>query len=109
MTLGIRNIVIYSYCGHNNAIENELDRAKLQGATDLRKNKVQVDAMENRVYTASGSYRKPDASYVLKGTRININYVSNPNNASEVLREIEAFQDICEADPDAINMLLFDY
>ncbi len=37
---------------HNNAIETELDRAFMDSATDLRKNRVQRDANGNRVYAA---------------------------------------------------------
>lgn len=49
----------------------------MDGATDLRKNRVQRDVNGNRVYAADGTYTRPDASYVLNGKRYNTNYISN--------------------------------
>ena len=96
---------------HNNAIETELDEAFANGATDIRKNRVQRDVNGNRVYGNDGKYTKPDASYVQNGKRYNTNYVSNYNldNIDELNREIEAFNRMCEADPKAITRLVFEY
>ena len=96
---------------HNNAIEDELDRAVNNNAdiNSIRKNKWQVDAQGNYVLDAQGKHRRPDASYVIDGVRYNTNYVSNPNNVDEVKREIEAFLAMSEADPDAVYSLIFDY
>ena len=96
---------------HNNAIEIELDNALANGAnkSSIRKNKWQVDANDNYVLDSRGKHRRPDASYVIDETRYNTNYVSNPNNAEEVERELEAFIEICNADPDAVVSLIFEY
>ena len=96
---------------HNNAIETELDNAASNGATDIRKNRVQRDSNGNRVYAPDGKYTRPDASYVIDGQRYNTNYVSNYelDNIDELNREIEAFNRMCDADPDAINQLIFKY
>ena len=96
---------------HNNAIETELDNAAARGATDISKNTVQRDVNGNRVYKTNGSYTKPDASYVINGVRYNTNYVSNYNldNIKELNREIEAFNKMIEADPDAVTRLVFQY
>ena len=99
------------YEKHNNAIEDELDNAFANGAAkdSIRKNKWQVDANGNYVLDSQGKHRRPDASYVIDGTRYNTNYVSNPNDPEEVQREIEAFLEICNADPDAVVSLIFEY
>jgi len=96
---------------HNNAIETELDTAFMDGATDLRKNRVQRDVNGNRVYAADGTYTRPDASYVLNGKRYNTNYISNYmlDDIDELNRELDAFRRMVEADPDAITRLEFDY
>ncbi|RKI77006.1 hypothetical protein D7V90_20000 [bacterium 1xD42-87] len=96
---------------HNNAIESELDQAFADGASDIRKNRVQRDANGNRVYSPNGSYTRPDASYVIDGKRYNTNYVSNNSldNIEELNRELEAFQRMIDADPDAVNRLVFQY
>ena len=96
---------------HNNAIETELDNAASNGATDIRKNRVQRDSNGNRVYAPDGKYTKPDASYVIDGQRYNTNYVSNYglDNIDELNREIEAFNRMCDADPDSITQLIFKY
>ena len=96
---------------HNNAIETELDTAFIEGATDLRKNRVQRDVNGNRVYAVGGTYTRPDASYVLNGKRYNTNYISNYmlNDIDELNRELIAFQRMVEADPNAITRLVFDY
>lgn len=96
---------------HNNAIEIELDNALANGAnkSSIRKNKWQVDANDNYVLDSRGKHRRTDASYVIDETRYNTNYVSNPNNAEEVERELEAFIEICNADPDAVVSLIFEY
>lgn len=93
---------------HNNAIEDDLDAAFNNGATDIRKNRVQRDANGNRVYS-NGTYTRPDASYVMDGVRYNTNYVSNPNDINEIERELEAFAKMVEADPNAVNRLVFNY
>ncbi len=96
---------------HNNAIESELDQAYSKGALDLRKNKVQRDANGNRVYSSDGKYTRPDASYILGDIRYNTNYISNDRlvNIDELNRELEAFQRMIDADPNAINSLVFKY
>ena len=94
---------------HNNAIEDELDFAHKNGASSIRKNKVQVDVDGNRVYYDEKHYIKPDASYVMNGKRYNTNYVSNPNSSSEVEREIKAYLNMCKSDPQAYNRLIFRY
>ena len=94
---------------HNNAIEDELDFAHQNGASSIRKNKVQVDVDENRVYYDGKHYIKPDASYVMNGKRYNTNYVSNPNSSREVEREIKAYLNMCKSDPQAYNRLIFRY
>lgn len=94
---------------HNNAIEDELDWAYVNGASDLRKNQPQVDLNGARVYSSTGGYRKPDASYVLNGNRYNTNYVSNPNSLSELQRELAAFLSMLNNDPNAINCLKIKY
>lgn len=83
----------------------------MDGATDLRKNRVQRDANGNRVYAADGTYTRPDASYVLNGKRYNTNYISNYtlDNIDELNRELDAFQRMVEADPEAMTRLVFDY
>ena len=94
---------------HNNAIEDELDLAESIGASGINKNKAQVNADGVRVYYDGKHYIRPDASYVINGTRFNTNYVSNPNSPKEVEREIKAFLNMCEADPTANNWLIFYY
>jgi hypothetical protein len=91
---------------HNNAIEDELDWAADEGATSIRKSRVQRDAAGNRVYAPDGSYIYPDASYVLDGTRYNSNFVSNMNDLE---REQDAFEKMCLADPEAVNTLIHRY
>lgn len=83
----------------------------MDGASDIRKNRVQRDANGNRVYAPDGRYTRPDASYVLNGKRYNINFISNHtlDNVEELNRELEAFQRMVDADPNAINRLVFDY
>ena len=75
--------------------------------------KVQRDSNgnRNRVYAPDGKYTKPDASYVIDGQRYNTNYVSNYglDNIDELNREIEAFNRMCDADPDSITQLIFKY
>ena len=93
---------------HNNAIETELDRAYSDGATDIRKNKIQKRADGS---SANGSRIRPDASYVINGVRYNTNYVSNYrlNNNRELNRELKAFKKMYEADTNAVNRLVFQY
>lgn len=88
-----------------------MDNAASNGATDIRKNCVQRDSNGNRVYAPDGKYTKPDASYVIDGQRYNTNYVSNYglDNIDELNREIEAFNRMCDADPDSITQLIFKY
>jgi hypothetical protein len=47
----------------------------------------------------------------LDGKRVNINYVSNYklDNTRELNRELQAFHDMCKADPNAKNSLVFQY
>ena len=96
---------------HNNAIETELDKASKDGATGLRKNRVQRDVNGKRVYAKDGTYTRPDASYVLNGKRYNTNYISNYmlDDNDELNRELDAFRRMVEADPNAITRLVFDY
>lgn len=89
---------------HNNAIEDLLDAAKERGATDLRKNRVQRNALGERVRTPEGKFTRPDAAYIENGVRTNYNRVSN---LDDIERELEAFNRMIEADPDAINILEF--
>ncbi|HEX7861324.1 MAG TPA: RHS repeat-associated core domain-containing protein [Verrucomicrobiae bacterium] len=89
---------------HNNWIEDILDRMKSLGAMDLRKNRVQRDVSGLRVFSPSGSYTKPDASYILEGMRYNHNRVSSLETLE---RELDAFRRMREADPNAINSLEF--
>jgi len=90
--------------GHNNPIEDVLDAAQSRGATDLRKNRVQRDAIGNRVYSSDGSYAKPDASWVEGGVRHNHNRVSY---LDDIDRELDAYFKMIEADPKAVNSLDF--
>ena len=96
---------------HNNAIEDELDKAFKDGATSIRKNRVQRDINGKRVYSSGGYYTRPDASYILNGKKYNINYISNYmlDNLNELDRELEVFKRMSEADPNAINRLVFKY
>lgn len=99
---------------HNNAIEGELDWASSSGATNLAKNRVQRDINGNRVYytnpeTGKTGYIKPDAAYTMDGVRFNTNYVSNSNSPSEMEREIAAFNNMANADPNAVNTLIIEY
>ena len=95
---------------HNNAIELELDIASNNGATDIRKNRVQRDVNGNRVYS-NGNFMKPDASYIMNGVRYNTNYVSKYtlDNQMEINREFEAFKKMYNADPNAVNILILQY
>ena len=94
---------------HNNAIEYELDIAEQQGATAIKKNGNQVDIDGNIV--KANRQRKPDAAYTLNGKRYNTNYVSNYelDNTRELNRELQAFLDMCKADPNTQNSLVFQY
>lgn len=88
------------------------DAAKATGATDIKKNKGQIDASGNRVSTPDGAKVRPDAAYTDKdGTRVNTNYVSNHelDNTKELNREIDAFKTMNAADPKAMNSLKFKY
>lgn len=91
---------------HNNAIEDELDSAYFNGATDIYKNKQQVNANGEKIYYNGSKYIKPDAAYTIDGVRYNTNYVSNINN---FLIEFDAFMDIYFADPEAVNRLIINY
>lgn len=96
---------------HNNAIEEELDRASERGATDIKKNSVQVDVNGNRVYYDGSHYIKPDASYTLDGVRYNTNYISNYtfSNLNDISREFNNFIHMVQADPTAVNRLVYVY
>lgn len=92
---------------HNEAIEDELAARESAGHTRLDKNKVQRDAAGDRVFDTrpvrGTRFRKPDASSLRPdGVRLNTNYVSN---AKDLQRELEAFDAMCRADPDAIQEL----
>ena len=91
---------------HNNVIENELDWADNQGASLIKKNKIQVDVNGNRV-----SSNRPDAAYSLNGTRYNTNYISNYelNNLNELNRELQNFNRIVNSDRNAVTYLVFKY
>ena len=99
---------------HNNSIEVELDWAASVGATDIKKNCGQIDAAGNKVYyidPATGKSRiiKPDAGYTIDGVRFNTNYVSNNRSKSAIKREMEAYEHMVEADPEAVNTLIILY
>ena len=96
---------------HNNAIEGELNQAQSQGATNLAKNKRQVDIQGNKVNADDGSRVNPDAAYTLSGTRYNTNYASNwkLDNISELNREIFNWKKKQRADPAAVNVLRLQY
>jgi hypothetical protein len=92
---------------HNEAIEDELAARDGAGHTRLDKNKAQRDAAGDRVFDTrpvrGTRFRKPDASSLRPdGVRHNTNYVSN---AKDSQRELEAFEAMCRADPDAIHEL----
>jgi hypothetical protein len=92
---------------HNNTIERELAAREAAGHTDLLKNKAQRKAQDRRAYDEraeeSPRYRKPDASSLRPdGVRHNTNYVSQPR---DLRRELDAFEAMKRADPDAIHEL----
>jgi hypothetical protein len=92
---------------HNEAIEKELAARETAGHTDLRKNKAQMNAKNERAYDpepANGPpSRRPDVSSLRPdGVRHNINYVSN---VRDLKRELEAFEALRRADPEAIHEL----
>jgi hypothetical protein len=92
---------------HNEAIEDELAVREGAGHTRLDKNKAQRDAAGDRVFDTrpvrGTRFRKPDASSLRPdGVRHNTNYVSN---AKDLRRELEAFEAMHRADPDAIHEL----
>lgn len=64
-------------------VDADIAEARKQGATDIRKNQHQVDAMGNRVGT-----NKPDLQYTLNGERIYIEYeqLNNPRGAGHTKR-----------------------
>ena len=96
---------------HNNAIEDELDDAFERGGKDIRKNGVQIDADGNRVYYDGTHYIRPDASYTIDGVRYNTNYISNQSltNLNEISREFNSFIHMVQADPSAVNRLVYIY
>jgi hypothetical protein len=92
---------------HNEAIERDLASREAAGHTSLRKDRVQRTAEGKRAYdevpVGNVRFRRPDASSVRPdGVRHNTNYVSNPR---EMKRELEAFDSMKRADPDAIHEL----
>jgi len=92
---------------HNEAIEDELAAREGAGHTRLDKNKAQRDSSGDRVFDAKPvkgtRFRKPDASSLRPdGVRHNTNYVSN---AKDLQRELDAFESMIRADPDAIHEL----
>jgi hypothetical protein len=85
----------------------ELSSREAKGHTDLRKNKPQLNATQDRVLAQEPGtgprFRKPDVSSVRPdGVRHNINYVSN---LRDLKREIAAFEDLVHADGKAIHEL----
>ncbi|MCY2968447.1 MAG: polymorphic toxin-type HINT domain-containing protein [Planctomycetota bacterium] len=89
---------------HNNAIEDLLDAAETRNATSIRKNRSQRDVAGNRVFSADGTYTRPDASWVEDGVRHNHNRVTNLDDLD---RENNSFLKMVEADPKAINSIEF--
>ncbi|ATB31352.1 hypothetical protein [Melittangium boletus] len=92
---------------HNEAIERDMASREVAGHTSLRKDRVQRNAAGRRVYDETPvkeiRFRRPDASSVRPdGVRHNTNYVSNPR---ELNREMEAFESMKRADPEAIHEL----
>ena len=92
---------------HNEAIENDLAARQEAGHTRIDKNKAQRDSTGDRVFDTSPArstrFRKPDASSLRPdGVRHNTNYVSN---SKDLRRELDAFEAMCRADPDAIHEL----
>ncbi len=92
---------------HNEAIERELASREAAGHKNLRKDRVQRNAAGKRVYddapVGEVRFRRPDASSVRPdGVRHNTNYVSNPR---DLKRELEAFDAMKRADPEAIHEL----
>ncbi len=92
---------------HNEVIEDELAARDGAGHTRLDKNKAQRDAAGDRVFDTrpmkGTRFRKPDASSLRPdGVRHNTNYVSN---AKDLQRELEAFEAMRRADPEAIHEL----
>jgi hypothetical protein len=92
---------------HNEAIERDLASREAAGHTSLRKDRVQRNAAGKRAYdeepVGDVRFRRPDASSVRPdGVRHNTNYVSNPR---EMKRELEAFDSMKRADPEAIHEL----
>jgi hypothetical protein len=92
---------------HNEAIEGALSSRQGAGHTRLDKNKAQRDAAGDRVFDTKPvrgtRFRKPDASSLRPdGVRHNTNYVSN---AKDLQRELDAFEAMLRADPDAIHEL----
>ncbi len=92
---------------HNNAIERELAAREAQGHTQLLKNKAQWNAERQRVRDPTPvdgiRFRKPDVSSLRPdGVRHNTNYVSN---LQDMKRELNAYEAMKRADPDAINEL----
>lgn len=92
---------------HTEAIEDELAARESAGHTRLDKNKAQRDAAGDRVFDTKRvrgtRFRKPDASSLRPdGVRHNTNYVSN---AKDLQRELDAFEAMRRADPDAIHEL----
>ena len=70
-----------------------------------------MDANGNRVYYNGSHYVRPDASYTIDGIRYNTNYISNHslNNLNEISREFESYIHMVQADPSAVNRLIFIY
>ncbi|MFY0565215.1 hypothetical protein ACN28E_15390 [Archangium lansingense] len=92
---------------HNETIERDLASRESAGHTSLRKNRVQRNAAGKRVYDEAPvrevRFRRPDASSVRPdGVRHNTNYVSNPR---DLKHELEAFEAMKRADPEAIHEL----
>ncbi len=92
---------------HNEAIEKELAAREEAGHTELRKNKAQLDAEGDPAFDKEPGdgprFRRPDASSLRPdGVRQNTNYVSN---VRDLKRELEAFEAMRRADPEAIHEL----
>ena len=70
---------------HNSAIEQRANQVRKQGATNIRKNQVQVDANGNRV-----GDNRPDLQYDLDGRHYNVEFDHNAANSARHGAQIRA-------------------
>ena len=70
---------------HNSAIEQRANQVRKQGATNIRKNQVQVDANGNRV-----GDNRPDLQYDLDGRHYNVEFDHNVANSARHGAQIRA-------------------